>query len=394
MPAVAETFRHDAVEMQREMLLWQRWVRYGVATLGMLMTLLLALPDPWGRAWAAPVVVAALYVLITAGSTFVLRGSRAGLRYVPAALMMGDVVLVTAFVYFSTSPAHAHVVLLAGLLVLQLTLFYFGLALGIWAALLAVAGYVLVSLMLPPWIPGVRPPSSEVVVNTTVFLFATAILVLTFGNFRERMNQLRALCKRVEGGDLGGTIAAERDRPDDLSLLTRSFVQMRGRLVELVGTDPLTGCLNRRAFEMRLGREWRQAKRRDSALALVAIDLDSFKPINDDYGHAVGDLVLRELAEIMFRSARDTDAVARIGGDEFMVLLPDSGWPGATTFAERVRHAVDTCAFGGAHALELTVSVGVAVARAKDDVTPEFLLEEADRRLYQSKFNGRNRVTH
>jgi diguanylate cyclase (GGDEF)-like protein len=168
---------------------------------------------------------------------------------------------------------------------------------------------------------------------------------------------------------------------------------MRNRLGELIGTDPLTGCLNRRALEARLRADWRQAKRRGSHVAILAIDLDHFKEINDTRGHPVGDQVLQQLAGIMKGTARDTDAVSRFGGDEFVLLLPDTGWQGALTFAERLRRRVDDFAFGPpASSLAITVSIGVALARGTDPISPEVLLQEADRALYKAKTGGRNRV--
>ena len=195
-------------------------------------------------------------------------------------------------------------------------------------------------------------------------------------------------------GDLAPSLALGVDkRPDDLTLLGRSFEGMRARLAEQIGTDPLTGCLNRRALETRLRTEWRQAKRRGSNVAVLAIDMDHFKQINDSRGHPFGDVVLQELAGIMKSTARDTDAVARLGGDEFVIVLPDTGWQGALTFAERLRRKVDDFAFGSSHGvISLTISVGVALARGTDPISPEVLLQEADRSLYKAKSGGRNRI--
>jgi diguanylate cyclase (GGDEF)-like protein len=182
-------------------------------------------------------------------------------------------------------------------------------------------------------------------------------------------------------------------RPDDLTLLAQSFDAMRTRLAEQIGSDPLTGCLNRRALETRLRAEWRQAKRRGSTVAVLAIDLDHFKEINDSRGHPFGDVVLQEFAEIMKATARDTDAVARVGGDEFVIVLPDTGWQGALTFAERIRRKVDDFSFGASTAaIRLTISIGVALARGTDPVSPEMLLQDADRSLYKAKSTGRNRI--
>ena len=168
---------------------------------------------------------------------------------------------------------------------------------------------------------------------------------------------------------------------------------MRTRLAEQIGTDPLTGCLNRRALETRLRAEWRQAKRRGSTVAVLAIDLDHFKNINDTRGHPFGDVVLQEIVGIMKATARDTDAVARVGGDEFVVVLPDTGWQGALTFAERMRRKVDDFSFASpAGPLGVTISVGVALARGTDPMSPESLLQDADRSLYKAKTAGRNRI--
>jgi diguanylate cyclase (GGDEF)-like protein len=168
---------------------------------------------------------------------------------------------------------------------------------------------------------------------------------------------------------------------------------MRAGLADQIGTDPLTGCLNRRSLEARLRADWRLAKRRSTHIAVVAIDLDHFKQINDTRGHPVGDLVLQQLTGIMKATARDTDSVARFGGDEFVLVLPDTGWQGALTFAERLRRRVDDFTFGPPGSpMTVTISVGVALARGTDPISPEDLLRDADRSLYKAKEQGRNRV--
>jgi len=98
------------------------------------------------------------------------------------------------------------------------------------------------------------------------------VLIMAYGSFRARMNRLRLFCKLVEDGDLTPALSlGVEKRPDDLTLLAKSFDAMRSRLAEQIGTDPLTGCLNRRALETRLRAEWRQAKRRGSTVAVLAI---------------------------------------------------------------------------------------------------------------------------
>jgi len=227
-----------------------------------------------------------------------------------------------------------------------------------------------------------------------LFTLVSAVLISAYGSFRERMNRLRLFCKLVEEGDTHAVLDLGVDkRPDDLTLLAHSFESMHKRLGEQIGTDPLTGCLNRRALETRLRTELRQAKRRANTLAVLAIDLDHFKTINDTHGHPFGDLVLSGLATIMKETARDTDAVARLGGDEFFVVLPDTGWEGALIFAERIRRRVDETTFTSPRAsMRITISVGVALARGTDPVSASTLMQEADQSLYKAKSGGRNRV--
>jgi diguanylate cyclase (GGDEF)-like protein len=284
-------------------------------------------------------------------------------------------------------------VLLVGFLVLQLGVFSFGRWYGVAAGSVTLAVYLLLATVMPPLVPGPRPGLLTVAATALAFAFVSVVLVVAYGDFHTRMTALRQFCRRVEVGDLAVSYETDGDRrPDDLTLLARSVDAMRHRLIELVGTDPLTGCLNRRALELRLRREWRSAKRRDASIAVVAVDLDNFKPINDTYGHPAGDAVLRELADVMRHTVRDTDVIARVGGDEFVLVLPDTGWQGAITLAERLRRGVDEQTFAGEQQIPLTISIGIALARGTDDVRASDLLEEADRSLYRAKSGGRNRI--
>jgi diguanylate cyclase (GGDEF)-like protein len=285
-------------------------------------------------------------------------------------------------------------VLIGALLVVQLAVFYFGWALGTYAAVISAAAYVVIALVLPPQVAGQTPTPATVTFTVGVFGLVSMVLITAYGSFRARMNRLRLFCKLVEDGDLNPALELGVDkRPDDLTLLAASFDAMRLRLGEQIGTDPLTGCLNRRALETTLRAEWRQARRRGTTLAVLAIDIDHFKQINDTHGHPFGDVVLQDIAGIMRDTARDTDAVARLGGDEFIVVLPDTGWEGALTFAERMRAKVDEHTFATAtETMGITISVGVALHRGSDPMSPALLLQEADQSLYKAKTGGRNRV--
>jgi len=312
--------------------------------------------------------------------------------WLPSLLVTADLVAMGTTIYLTTVPTDSYRFLILALMSVPLAAFYFGTGAGVYATVLAVAIYVGIGRLLVPFVPG--PPPASLAANLSLFAIAAGVLTYAFGRFRARMNQMRLFCKIVEDGDLAGGLELSHAKyPDDLTLLARSFDAMRNGLAEQIGTDPLTGLLNRRALEARLKSDWRLAKRRDTHIALAAIDLDHFKEINDSRGHPVGDLVLQQLAGIMKSTARDTDAAARFGGDEFVILLPDTGWQGALTFAERLRRRVDDFSFGPPGApMTITISVGLALARGTDPISPDELMKEADRSLYKAKQQGRNRV--
>ena len=393
-PEFVEALRHDRQALVRDALLWQRWVRYlGLATF-VVMSLAFG-RESWAQMARPLAITSLLYLLCVVLATVVVRRARSVHRWhIPAFLTSADVVGIAAMIWISGSPGDAVRILVAALLVVQLAVFYFGWGLGTYSAVLAGLAYLAVALVVPPHIAGSRPAAPQVAYTLGLFALVTGVLIAAYGDFRARMNRLRLFCKLIEDGDLAPALPVTADRrPDDLTLLARSFESMRSRLAEQVGTDPLTGCLNRRALEKRLQAEWRQAKRRGSSVAVLAIDVDDFKKINDERGHPFGDVVLRELSDIMKTTARDTDAVARVGGDEFVIVLPDTGWQGALTFAERIRRKVVDFHFGGATSdIDLTISIGVALARGTDPVSPDVLLQEADRTMYKAKNTGKNRI--
>ncbi|HYW32918.1 MAG TPA: diguanylate cyclase [Gemmatimonas sp.] len=177
--------------------------------------------------------------------------------------------------------------------------------------------------------------------------------------------------------------------------MVESTMADNARLEQLAQTDPLTQLLNRRALTERIGAEMDRALRYDSTLALLMIDLDHFKKVNDNYGHLVGDDVLRDVGQLLLETIRGSDIVARYGGEEFLMLLPETDDVGAEAFAERIRAAVHARPFNGGAGrttLTLTASIGVAVYPAARIETVEDLLARADAALYRAKADGRNRV--
>jgi two-component system cell cycle response regulator len=161
----------------------------------------------------------------------------------------------------------------------------------------------------------------------------------------------------------------------------------------LAVTDELTGLYNRRYFDRHLAMMLEKAREQHRDMALMVIDMDYFKAVNDTHGHDAGDCVLKEFSARLRRNIRGVDLACRFGGEEFVVLMPDTDYQQAQSVAERVRTAVAERLFnvGVEKALTITVSVGVALNEFDTD-TPEMLLKRADVALYRAKREGRNRV--
>ena len=157
--------------------------------------------------------------------------------------------------------------------------------------------------------------------------------------------------------------------------------------------DELTGLYNRRYFERHLAMVLSKAQEQDRDMAVMLLDIDYFKPVNDTYGHDVGDAVLKEFATRLQRNIRGVDLACRYGGEEFVVVMPDTDARQANAVAERVRSAMadDAFAAGAAKPLHITVSVGLAL-NERDGDTPETVTKRADIALYKAKRAGRNRV--
>ena len=159
-------------------------------------------------------------------------------------------------------------------------------------------------------------------------------------------------------------------------------------------TDPLTGLANRRALDDYLAQEWQRATRDRSPLAVLLLDVDHFKKLNDTWGHQVGDQCLRELAKIMTAYfKRPADLVARYGGEEFAVVLPNTD-VGVMEQANRFREAVAAHAIdiGGGEVVRMTVSGGLGILIPAIGQAPRDLLKRADQALYEAKGAGRNRI--
>lgn len=181
--------------------------------------------------------------------------------------------------------------------------------------------------------------------------------------------------------------------PASLAVARELLRDRTNDLAHLATVDALTGLFNRRYFETRLEQELQRQVRQPDDLSLLMLDLDNFKELNDTQGHLVGDLALREVADILRRAVRIFDVCARYGGEEFVILMPGAGCSTALRIAERIRRQVEQHFATGLRSGvpgPLTVSVGVATARP--NVTRDALVAQADEALLRAKGTGKNQV--
>ena len=201
-------------------------------------------------------------------------------------------------------------------------------------------------------------------------------------------------------------VAADRQTLADLAalaqreLLSDQLTNAHAALTSKLGMarrealmDPLTHLWNRRGASVLLKSAFTTADRRGAPLALALLDLDNFKRVNDTHGHQTGDEVLRRVASRLLSAVRGDDAICRLGGDEFLVLMADTDATIASRVAERILHVInDTAVPTRDGAMPISVSVGCTIRQPQDTTAVEALLERADQALMQSKAAGRNRV--
>lgn len=177
---------------------------------------------------------------------------------------------------------------------------------------------------------------------------------------------------------------------DEIEQKQSQLMETNAQLLALSNTDKLTGIANRRLFQQQLDSFIDRFNRTGKTFSVLLIDIDFFKKVNDTFGHLVGDIVLKELAQLLMKQARSQDVVARYGGEEFVVLLPDVEVDDSNEIAWAFNQSVDERQWPEIGSL--TISIGVATFIEGD--TADSVLEFADQALYKSKRDGRNRVTH
>src|SRR5881409_1334625 len=244
---------------------------------------------------------------------------------------------------------------------------------------------------------------------TVVAMIGGAYIIWDLGRAFARMAEF--LSKEPKLAEIGS-------RSDEVGTLMKSFTNMLGtveqqaidintfamrldaayreleatnaKLKETSFKDEVTGLYNRRFFSLRLEEEISRFRRFNHPVSVVVLDLDGFKSINDEFGHAVGDETLRDIAQILMKHSRGINVVSRYGGDEFAILLVETSKAGARLYADRIRQVVATCPFS--HGKPVTASFGVASLPDDEATNSEDLFRAADEALYAAKRAGKNQV--
>jgi diguanylate cyclase (GGDEF)-like protein len=341
--------------------------------------------------WFLGLVPVGYAVLVIGIRAWVQRRRAAG-QTLSTLMAVADLAVVFWLVFLLARVEQYHLGLLLALFSLQLTHVYFGRAPALLTLVATATAYLLLNDLADRH--GATVVWGEVFITLAVFGVGALLVTRVQSHLHERLGTLVQIFERAQEGDFSGSYDVSADaRPDAITAVGRAYNRMRTELASIVLTDPLSGCFNRRGFEQQYRRELARAARTQTPLALLAIDLDHFKQVNDTHGHLVGDQVIAGVGELLRASARQDDVVARTGGEEFTILAPNTGMDGALQLAQRVVEAFRRRSFGEPTArIPVTVSIGVASDAVRDDGMGEALRARADEALYAAKRMGRDRV--
>ena len=352
---------------------------------------LLISPYRSDRALVGALAGLTVYVAFVGASTlWIVRRYRASIPLM-SAHGIADVTLMFTVAHALPVAAASGWVLLAAAIPLQVALFQFGVRPAV-LVLVTTLLWQLALMVLPD------PASTAMPASAIWALASYTLLAIMSGLLHHRVERrLAALCglfDEAREGDFRRAYDVEGDRnADSITAVGAAFNELRAELAPLVNADPATGCLNRRGFAIQLERALLDARRRRGEVALLAVDLDHFKQINDRFGHLVGDEVLYEVATMLTEAVSEEGVVARMGGEEFTVLLPWADAEAAGDVAERMmtRLRGRQC-----RALPpgttVTMSIGIACERITDSDIGAALRARADEALYAAKRSGRDRV--
>jgi diguanylate cyclase (GGDEF)-like protein len=375
-----------------EIVVWQSSRRVMMAVVvGAVAAILRGLGLVAGPVWPILVIVPA-YVATVALLTVAIERNHHVSRRALIALVLTDVAALFTVVSLVTAPAFYPRALLISLLALQFTQLFFGRSPALTVIVASSLGYV--ALLAIASMRGIAVAWAEEGYLLALYLAVGLNGIALQASANRRLAALVDLFAGAQRGDLSRAFIEEPGvKPDGITLLGRAYNQLRSELASMVLADPLTACLNRRGLDQVLNQAVSSASRYGGEVALLAIDIDYFKTINDTFGHLAGDAVLRELAELLAQSSRGGDVVARVGGEEFVVLLPGADIETAGVVAERVLKTVRAHSFRTVRGhQQITVSIGIACEHVRDGHVAGSLRARADEALYVAKRLGRNRV--
>ena len=361
------------------------------ATLGFSAVLLRAMGIVHGPVQPLLAIVP-IYIGVVALITLGIQRRGTASRALLAGLALADVAAIFTTLAFVTAPAYYSRGLLLALLALQFARMFSGLTPSLTVVAASLLGYP--GILYIASRDGYPVQWGEHAWTILLFLIVSMNGIVLHASIQRRLTKLVDLFSRAQRGDLSRTFVDEPDQePDGITLLGRSYNHLRSELAAMVLTDTLTSCLNRRGFDRALNEAIRSGLTRRRELTLLAIDVDHFKSINDSAGHLAGDAVLRELSTILRESSRVGDLVARVGGEEFVMLLPNADLETAGVVAERLMQRVRDHSFRSMRLRQrVTVSVGIACERVTDAHIGGSLRARADEALYVAKNLGRDRV--
>lgn len=375
-----------------EMVVWQStrrfWLVGAVAAGGILLHVTgLARGPVWPILAVAPAYLAFVALL-----TVLIEGRERVTRTALVMLALADVIAIYTTAMLITSPAYYGRALLLSLLALQMMQMFFLRSPALTVLVASSVAYL--GLLAAASHNGLWVDWREQVWLLALFLVVSIHGVILQASANRRLATLVDLFAGAQRGDFSRTFVEAGDRePDGITLLGRAYNHMRSELAELAFTDNLTSCLNRNGFEYALDQMIEGAVRDEADVALLAIDIDHFKAINDSVGHLAGDMVLREVAMLLLDASRAGDVVGRVGGEEFVMLLPDADSETAGVVAERLMESVHAHSFRITQGTRrVTVSIGIASERVAEPHITGSLRARADEALYVAKRLGRDRI--
>ena len=371
---------------------WQSRVRIVVAGIYAAATVTLQFFNMLHQGIPSTVWIFVAYIAITIATTASARRFPQSVRIAAAVAITADIAFLFAVTGVTSSSAYYSRVLILSFFIVHTSETYFGRAHAMLALIVAALGYV--ALVAKAISTGSDIVFGESLWSVLAFWATGSALVLHYGEIQRRLSKIVALFERAEQGDFTQSSDVQNDRfPNAVTRVGRAYNQVQVHLSEMVMNDALTGCLNRRGFDQTLAGEVARWSRAGSEPALIAIDLDHFKRVNDSFDHLGGDSLLRDFGMMMSQAARAGDAVARTGGEEVSILLPDTNVDGARLVAERLCDRLRKHSFIVNGKKEtLTASFGVVATRPGRDESDANLKQRADEALYAAKDAGRDCV--